>query len=1179
MIRFSAALVVAGLGLLLVGALTSELPLVYAAIGVSVIAAIMLAIGVVAGRDEIFGRDAAAAGDRGAHESAGNGRASAPGAAQGSAAAPADDRIPAGKTAAGRVSGQEGAAHGSAPAARGTLSGGPTPLAGTGPAAASAAAASFVAAPAVASPPARHGETTPESPGAILSAGSPADASSSGLGWPAGKSPADELWARVDAELSAAGAASQAPKLTKDSATHEVWERVELELTKPPGSWNAWEQVPPPASLAPPAPRSPAPPPFVPPAPPEQETARPWEPPAALSGPAQAKPAPASDPALPALPRRPAPSSPSAPGQASSWADEWPAFKEAPGWTIERAGRYAEPDEPAEAPQASAAPAAADDTAVPDEPASTPEPATGEASADQADEPVRPSAVSTFDWSRKPVAGEKPAEAGTMAGESEPSVPDQAGEPGGTGRFPRFDWSRKPAADDELTDTSPAAGEAGPSAGDEADEPVRPGGVPAFDWSRKPAAEEKPAEAGESVSSVRDRAGEPGGTGGFPGFDWSRTPAAAGPGGDEKLADTGSAAGESEPAARDQAGEPGGTGRFPAFDWSRPSEVAAEAAADAEPEAEKLAEAATDDRGDSPEQDSEPAKATGSFAASGSSGERDTEPEADGEGVSAPSASEPEQAGGGEPDQAAEGGRTGAFSAFGWSGEPSGSSGPGAAAGGSGDQAADTGGADPAAAAEASGKPPGGEPGEPAAGSSVSAFGWAREPEGPSANAEAAGAGSEAGLPRRTPTGTGGPDVGLPRRESALGDATAAPRRAASEGVPRRGGIEAFFSSRTGFESGSAAASGGAGSSGRGRTAEPALGADDGATATGSGSGTESGTHVSGWAPPSLGNRITASGPGAPLGGDSGPAAVADDTGLPRRGIAEVLSGGRSASGSGTHASGWPSSPADRTVTSESALARNVEKDAALGGGAAASDPRLPRRGAAANAELQFGLGRRPVAPSDGPATDRGAAGAAAGAAAEETAPDTDKPKPDDTVSAKYQVQFGLGRRTAPGREPAAAGEAGPSAETHFGDSPAPDTGSAAAGGWGLLGNGGALSEAAPGAGRAGTGEADADKTSAADMAGATERAPAFGGAVRPGKPDAAPDPSWGAAPGTTPGMVAKPGHVIVVQGVPRYHKSGCILIRFLGQNDLEQLTREAAEAAGCVPCRACQPDKSGIMP
>jgi hypothetical protein len=49
---------------------------------------------------------------------------------------------------------------------------------------------------------------------------------------------------------------------------------------------------------------------------------------------------------------------------------------------------------------------------------------------------------------------------------------------------------------------------------------------------------------------------------------------------------------------------------------------------------------------------------------------------------------------------------------------------------------------------------------------------------------------------------------------------------------------------------------------------------------------------------------------------------------------------------------------------------------------------------------------------------------------------------------------------------------------------------------------------------------------------------------------------------------------VIVVSGVPRYHRPGCILIRFLGEDDVESVTREAAEASGCVPCRACQPDK-----
>lgn len=50
-------------------------------------------------------------------------------------------------------------------------------------------------------------------------------------------------------------------------------------------------------------------------------------------------------------------------------------------------------------------------------------------------------------------------------------------------------------------------------------------------------------------------------------------------------------------------------------------------------------------------------------------------------------------------------------------------------------------------------------------------------------------------------------------------------------------------------------------------------------------------------------------------------------------------------------------------------------------------------------------------------------------------------------------------------------------------------------------------------------------------------------------------------------------GQVTVVPGIARYHRSGCTLIRFLGTDDLESMTKEAAEAGGCVPCRACQPD------
>jgi hypothetical protein len=49
---------------------------------------------------------------------------------------------------------------------------------------------------------------------------------------------------------------------------------------------------------------------------------------------------------------------------------------------------------------------------------------------------------------------------------------------------------------------------------------------------------------------------------------------------------------------------------------------------------------------------------------------------------------------------------------------------------------------------------------------------------------------------------------------------------------------------------------------------------------------------------------------------------------------------------------------------------------------------------------------------------------------------------------------------------------------------------------------------------------------------------------------------------------------VTVVPGVARYHRRGCILIRFLGADDLEIMTRREAEEAKFMACRACQPDQ-----
>jgi hypothetical protein len=49
---------------------------------------------------------------------------------------------------------------------------------------------------------------------------------------------------------------------------------------------------------------------------------------------------------------------------------------------------------------------------------------------------------------------------------------------------------------------------------------------------------------------------------------------------------------------------------------------------------------------------------------------------------------------------------------------------------------------------------------------------------------------------------------------------------------------------------------------------------------------------------------------------------------------------------------------------------------------------------------------------------------------------------------------------------------------------------------------------------------------------------------------------------------------VSVVPGITRYHRSDCLLIRFLSADDLEVMTKRAATECGCVPCKACKPDQ-----
>jgi hypothetical protein len=76
-------------------------------------------------------------------------------------------------------------------------------------------------------------------------------------------------------------------------------------------------------------------------------------------------------------------------------------------------------------------------------------------------------------------------------------------------------------------------------------------------------------------------------------------------------------------------------------------------------------------------------------------------------------------------------------------------------------------------------------------------------------------------------------------------------------------------------------------------------------------------------------------------------------------------------------------------------------------------------------------------------------------------------------------------------------------------------------------------------------------------------------------KPAAEPKAAAASEPGGAKKQSRDPStEVIIVPGIARYHRNQCILIRFLGPEDLESMTMQAAEEADCVPCKACRPEQ-----
>ena len=308
------------------------------------------------------------------------------------------------------------------------------------------------------------------------------------------------------------------------------------------------------------------------------------------------------------------------------------------------------------------------------------------------------------------------------------------------------------------------------------------------------------------------------------------------------------------------------------------------------------------------------------------------------------------------------------------------------------------------------------------------------------------------------------------------------------------------------------------------------------------------------WPPPAaaFAEPQTAPKPAAPEPAAPGPAAVAPAA-------PEPVAPGPDAAAPGAAGSGGSGDGAGPPVPDETAAEPASDAESAQDTDVAEGTEVAPDAEAAEDADVSADAGAVPAddtAPDEGVVPDAEASSAAEDHEAAEPAVES---TPAEPATGDDGSRWIIATSRPAGQEPAAGTPAAQSPAAPEATAEKPAAGDSAVK---------EPAATAPGADDPGTDDRAAGEPAAKESAAqkSADKEPG------PGVPEPAAEEPAG------DGATARPAtgrvEVTVVPGVARYHRSGCILIRFLGAGDLEIMTRQEAEDAKFAACRACQPDQ-----